>query len=89
MNNLGVRTQLVKEVKWLDKIGGKTLLIGPGSPWKNGYSESFNGCFRDELLNQEVFIGLEDVFGKLAFCLEAVSKLYSDVILSAAKDLVG
>ena len=33
----------------------KTLFIEPGSPWKNGYVESFNGKLRDELLNREVF----------------------------------
>jgi transposase InsO family protein len=32
-----------------------TLLIEPGSPWENGYNESFNGKLRDELLNLEVF----------------------------------
>lgn len=32
----------------------KTLYIDPGSPWENGYIESFNGKFRDELLNGEV-----------------------------------
>lgn len=33
----------------------KTLFIEPGSPWENGYIESFNGKLRDELLNREVF----------------------------------
>ena len=36
-------------------IGVKTLFIEPGSPWENGYIESFNGKFRDELLNGEIF----------------------------------
>jgi len=40
---------------WLWRIGVKTLFIEPGSPWENGYNESFNGKFRDELLNREVF----------------------------------
>jgi transposase InsO family protein len=40
---------------WLDRIGVKTLFIEPGSPWENGYIESFNGKLRDELLNREVF----------------------------------
>ena len=35
---------------WLDKIGVKTAFIEPGSPWENGYNESFNGKLRDELL---------------------------------------
>ena len=38
----------------------KTLFIAKGSPWENGYVESFNSRFRDELLNREVFTGLED-----------------------------
>jgi transposase InsO family protein len=40
---------------WLGRIGVKTLFIEPGSPWKNGYNESFNGKIRDELLNREIF----------------------------------
>ncbi len=40
---------------WLGRIGVKTLFIEPGSPWENGYIESFNGKLRDELLNCEVF----------------------------------
>ena len=44
--------------KWLEKLGVKTLFIEPGSPWENGYIESFNGKLRDELLNREVFTTL-------------------------------
>ena len=40
---------------WLEKVGVKTLFIEPGSPWENGYIESFNGKLRDELLNGETF----------------------------------
>ncbi len=40
---------------WLGKVGVKTLFIEPGSPWENGYVESFNGKLRDELLNSELF----------------------------------
>ena len=40
---------------WLQRLGVKTLLIEPGSPWENGYVESFNGKMRDELLNGEIF----------------------------------
>lgn len=40
---------------WLGRIGVKTLYIEPGSPWENGYIESFNGKLRDELLNREIF----------------------------------
>jgi putative transposase len=38
----------------------KTLLIEPGSPWENGYIESFNGKLRDEVLNREVFYTLQE-----------------------------
>jgi len=40
---------------WLAKVGVKTLFIEPGSPWENGYCESFNGRLRDELLAREQF----------------------------------
>ena len=40
---------------WLGRLGVGTLFIEPGSPWENGYVESFNGKVRDELLNPEVF----------------------------------
>ena len=40
---------------WLERVGVKTLFIEPGSPWENGYVESFNGKFRDECLNGETF----------------------------------
>jgi putative transposase len=45
-----------KRVKdWLERVEVKTLFIEPGSPWENGYIESFNGKLRDELLNGEIF----------------------------------
>ena len=40
---------------WLENVGVKTLFIEPGSPWENGFIESFNGKLRDELLNREIF----------------------------------
>jgi putative transposase len=40
---------------WLRRLGATTLFIERGSPWENGYIESFNGKLRDELLNGEVF----------------------------------
>ncbi len=43
---------------WLNRLGVKTLFIEPGSPWENGYIESFNGKLRDELLNREIFTTL-------------------------------
>ena len=45
---------------WLAKLGTKTLYIEPGSPWENGYCESFNGKLRDECLNGEIFYGLKE-----------------------------
>jgi len=41
--------------KWLAATGAKTLYIEPGSPWENGYCESFNSKLRDEFLNGEIF----------------------------------
>lgn len=50
-----------KRIKdWLAKLGVKTLYIEPGSPWENGYNESFNGRLRDELLNGESFYSLKE-----------------------------
>ena len=46
--------------QWLPRIDVKTLFIEPGSPWENGYNESFNGKLRDELLNREVFYTLAE-----------------------------
>jgi len=40
---------------FLKRLEIKTLFIAPGSPWENGYNESFNGKLRDELLNGELF----------------------------------
>jgi len=45
---------------WLDRLGVGTLFIEPGSPWENGYVESFNGKLRDECLNREVFTTLAE-----------------------------
>jgi putative transposase len=45
---------------WLTQVGTKTLFIEPGSPWENGYCESFNGKLRDECLNQEIFYSLKE-----------------------------
>jgi len=45
---------------WLKKVNVKTLFIEPGSPWENGYVESFNGKLRDELLNGEIFYSLKE-----------------------------
>jgi len=46
--------------EWLGSLGVKTAYIEPGSPWENGYNESFNGKLRDELLNREIFYSLKE-----------------------------
>src|SRR5208283_2658398 len=46
--------------QWLSAVGAKTLYIEPGSPWENGYCESFNGKLRDECLNGEIFYSLKE-----------------------------
>ena len=46
--------------KWLKALNVKTLYITPGSPWENGYNESFNGKLRDELLNVEIFDTIQE-----------------------------
>ena len=45
---------------WLNRLGVKALFIEKGSPWENGYIESFNGKVRDELLNREIFTNLTE-----------------------------
>ncbi len=46
--------------KWLNKVEVDTLFIEPGSPWENGYVESFNGKFRDEFPNLEILYTLQE-----------------------------
>jgi len=46
--------------KWLASVGTGMLYIEPGSPWENGYCESFNGKLRDECLNGEIFYSLKE-----------------------------
>ena len=50
--------QVVRD--WIAAVGAKTTYIEPGSPWENGYVESFNARFRDELLNREIFYSLRE-----------------------------
>ena len=45
---------------WIAAVGAQTAFIEPGSPWENGYCESFNGRFREELLNGEIFHTLKE-----------------------------
>ena len=52
---------IAKKVRdWIGAVGSKTAYIEPGSPWENGYIESFNARFRDELLNGEIFYTLKE-----------------------------
>ncbi len=52
---------IAKELpKWLSGVGVKTAYITPGSPWENGFCESFNGTFRDNLLDGEIFYSLKE-----------------------------
>lgn len=52
-NGAEFTSQAVRE--WLSRVGVRTLFIEPGSPWENGYIESFNGKLRDELLDRDIF----------------------------------
>ena len=45
---------------WLHRLDVQTLFIEPGSPWANGYNESFNGKLSDQLLNGEIFYTLKE-----------------------------
>jgi transposase InsO family protein len=45
---------------WIAAVGSKTAYIEPGSPWENGYVESFNSKVRDELLDGEIFYSLKE-----------------------------
>ena len=47
--------------KWLEVSGVNTLYVAPGSPWENGYVESFNSTLRDELLNRELFLHIDEL----------------------------
>lgn len=46
--------------EWITAVGAKTAYIEPGSPWENGYCESFNSKLRDELLKGEIFYTLKE-----------------------------
>ena len=45
---------------WITAVGAKTAYIAPGSPWENGFIESFNARLRDELLDGEIFYTLAE-----------------------------
>ena len=68
--------------KWLSRLGVKTLFIERGSPWENGYIESFNGKMRDELLNREVFTTL----GEAKVLIEQWRKEYNQIRPHSAKN---
>ena len=52
---------IAKKVQaWIGAVGAKTAFIAPGSPWENGYCESFNARFREEMLDGEVFHTLRE-----------------------------
>ena len=57
-NGLEFVAQAVRD--WIAAVGAKTVYIEPGSPWENGYVESFNARSRDELLNREIFYTLKE-----------------------------
>jgi putative transposase len=61
--------------KWLYDLGVNTLFIEPGSPWENGYIESFNGKLRDELLDREIF----DTLLEAKVLIEAWRKEYNQI----------
>jgi putative transposase len=68
--------------KWLNRLGVKTLFIERGSPWENGYIESFNGKLRDELLDREIFNTLEEA----KVLIEQWRKEYNQVRPHSAKN---
>ena len=53
--------------RYLERAGVKTLYVEPGSPWQNGFAESFGGRVRDEFLNQELFTDLKEARGLSAW----------------------
>jgi putative transposase len=57
---MGRNSSAQKVPDWIAAVGAKTAYIEPGSPWENGYCESFNARFRDELLNGELFYTLSE-----------------------------
>ncbi len=60
---------------WLPRVGASPLFIEPGSPWENGYVESFNGKLRDEFLDREIFYTLKEA----QVLIEQWRKLYNEI----------
>ena len=67
---------------WLNRVEVKTLYIEPGSPWENGYIESFNGKLRDEFLDREIFTTLEEA----KILIEQWRKEYNQIRPHSAKN---
>jgi len=65
---------------WLNRLDVTTLFIEPGSPWENGYIESFNGKMRDELLNGEVL----DTLDEAKVLVEAWRRIYNRIRLHSS-----
>lgn len=61
--------------EWLERVGVKTLYVEPGSPWENGYVDSFNGKLRDERLDREVFERLLEAKVLIARCRKAYNTI--------------
>ena len=79
-------------VNSLPRVGVKTLYIEHGSPWNNGYNESFNGKLRDELLNGEIFYNLTEAEERFLAISEAAGRLnaYDEVVCgNAAPGAIG
>ena len=68
--------------RWLNDLEVTTLFIEPGSPWENGYIESFNGKLRDELLDREIFTTLTEA----KILIEQWRKEYNQVRPHSALD---
>jgi len=74
---------------WLRRVKVQTLFIEPGSPWENGYIESFNGKLRDELLDRELFDTLLEAkvlverwrrhYNHVSYCTLCYSSIKSNV----------
>ena len=54
------QVNFARRLTWIAAVGAKTAHIELGSAWENGYCESFNARFRDELLDREIFYNLRE-----------------------------
>ena len=60
---------------WIAAVGAKTAYIAPGSPWENGFIESFNARLRDELLNGEIFYTLKEAQIVVESCAQKIPRI--------------